>query len=172
MNKMYTCGIDVGSRSTKAVILDENAAVIGRGLHMTGGKPLISADEALREALLAAHLDRDNISSIVATGYGRRLVAGQGMQFTAVTCHAAGAANAFPEVRNVLDIGALRTAVIRLDDTGRVHRFRLNDRCGTGVGRFLERVAVSLEIPLEEIGQLALFSTNPQPVPGMCSVLA
>ena len=169
---MYTCGIDIGSRSTKAIILDENGLVQGRGLRLTGGQPADAADSAMDEALLAARIGRVDVSLIATTGYGRRLARRHDLQFTAVTCHARGAHHAFPGTRNVLDVGALRSTAIRLDENGCVHRFRLNDRCGAGVGRFLETVADTLEIPLEEIGQLALFSKSPLPVPSICSVLA
>jgi len=169
---MFTSGIDVGSRSTKVVILDSSGRVVGRGLRLTGGEPARSAEEAYGEALLAARLDKGRIEAMASTGYGRRLVPGGDLQFTTVTCHSIGAHHAFPRTRNVLDVGALRSAAVRLDENGRVHRFRLNDRCGAGVGRFLERVAESLEIPIEEIGQVALFSTSPQPIPSVCSVLA
>jgi len=168
---MITCGIDVGGRSTKVIIIDDTIAVVGRGLKLTGGKPALAAEAALDEALLAAGLKRENIDVITTTGYGRRLVTGHDNDVTAVTCHATGAYVNFPRTRNVIDIGALRTSAIRLDRQGKVHRFRLNDRCSAGIGRFLERVAESLEIPLEEMGQLALFSNNPQPIPSVCSVL-
>lgn len=168
---MYTCGVDIGGRATKAIILQENT-VCGRGLKLTGGRPSQAAEDAIGEALLAARLTWDAIEATAATGYGRRLAGKHDLQFTGVTCHARGAFHAFPKTRNVLDVGALRSTAIRLDENGRVHRFRLNDRCGAGIGRFLERVADSLEIPLEEIGQLALFSRDPQPVPSICTVLA
>jgi predicted CoA-substrate-specific enzyme activase len=169
---MLTCGIDTGSRATKAIILGPDGVVLGRGHRLTGSQPVIAAEEALAEALLAAKVERTKIDSIGVTGYARRLIPEQGGQFTAVSCHAAGAHHAFPKARNVLDIGALRSTAIRLDENGRVHRFRLNDRCGAGLGRYLESVADMLEIPLDEIGQLALFSKDPQPVPSICSVLA
>ena len=168
---MITCGIDVGSRSTKVIITDDRISFIGRGLTPTGGKPAKAAELALDEALLASELKRSDLDMITATGYGRRLVEGVESEFTSVICNAVAAYTTFPRTRNIIDVGALRTTVIRLDKKGKVHRFRLNDRCGSGIGRFLERVAESLEIPLEEMGQLALFSTNPQAIPGVCSVL-
>jgi predicted CoA-substrate-specific enzyme activase len=169
---MSTCGIDIGSRATKAIILNEDGSVAGRGFRLTRSNPVESADEALKEALLAAGIDRAQIERIAITGYGRRLLAYDHEIFTTVSCNAAGAFCVFPGTRNVLNIGALRSAAIRLDENGHVHRFRLNDQCGAGVGRFLESVAETLEVPLDEIGQLALFSKDPQPVPGICSVLA
>ncbi len=169
---MYTCGIDVGSRSTKVVILDEDSTVRGRGWRLTGGKPADAAHEAYNEALAAVRLSQGSIDATVATGYGRRLVGGDVEQYTAVTCHSAGIYHAFPNTRKLIDIGAVRSAAVKLNDHGQVHRFRFNDRCGAGLGRFLERLAETLEIPLEELGQLALFSRDPQEVPGICSVLA
>ncbi len=170
-SRKYSCGIDIGSRSTKVVILGDNNCVLGRGHHLTTGKPLVAASEALREAMLVARCKPDDLT-LAATGYGRKLVPDVKLHYTSVTCHAAGAFMTFPETRNVLDIGALRSTAIRLNEDGRVHRFRLNGRCGAGVGRSLERMADTIEIPLEEIGQLALFSKNPQPIPSICSVLA
>ncbi len=169
---MYTCGIDVGSRAAKVVVLDPEGTVLGRGRRLTAGRPAVAAEEALEEALVAAKMNRGNIDAIASTGYARRLVPKHKVQFTAVSSHAAGAHHLFPNARNVLDVGALRSAAIRLDEDGRVHRFRMNDRCGAGIGRYLERVADTLEIPLDEIGQLAVFSKDPQPVPSICSVLA
>ncbi|HDS30968.1 MAG TPA: 2-hydroxyglutaryl-CoA dehydratase, partial [Firmicutes bacterium] len=169
---MLTCGIDTGSRATKVVILNPDGVVMGRGHELTGGRPAESAGKALAGAVLAAKIDRDRISSFGLTGYARRLITVDGSRFTTVVCHAAGAHHAFPKARNVLDVGALRSTAIRVDEYGHVHRFRLNDRCGAGVGRYLERVADTLEIPLDEIGQLAMFSKKPEPVPSICSVLA
>lgn len=169
---MYTCGIDIGSRTTKVIILGENGHVAARGLQPTGGRPLEIANSTLEDTLQSSKFKREDLAAVASTGYGRKLVTDVDYQFTGVSCHAAGAFHSFPDTRNVLDIGALRSTVIRLYKNGLVHRFRLNDRCGAGIGRFLERVADTLEIPLEELGQLALFSKNPQPVPNVCSVLA
>ncbi|MCX6646327.1 MAG: acyl-CoA dehydratase activase [bacterium] len=169
---MYTCGIDIGSRTTKIIILDDDDQVQSRGRQQTGGRPLEIVKNTLENILVAARLKRDDLAAIASTGYGRKLIPDTDYQFTGVTCHAAGAYHAFPGTRNVLDIGALRSTAIRLYENGKVHRFRLNDRCGAGIGRFLERVAETLEIPLEELGQLALFSKNPQPIPNVCAVIA
>jgi len=169
---MYASGIDIGSRATKVVIINEDGVVLGRGLRLTGGKPVLAAEQAYEEAMLSVHLTVDEITASASTGYGRRLISKDTLQYTSVSCHAAGAYHVLPGTRNVLDVGALRSTAIRLDETGQVHRFRLNDRCGAGIGRFLERIADTLELPLEEIGQLALFSRNPQSIPSVCSVLA
>ena len=169
---MYTCGIDIGSRTTKIIFLGDDGEVVGRGRQQTGGKPVEVVKNTLDSTLIAARMNREDLAAIASTGYGRKLIPDTDFHFTGVTCHAAGAYHAFPNTRNVLDIGALRSTAIRLYENGKVHRFRLNDRCGAGIGRFLERVAETLEIPLEELGQLALFSKNPQPIPNVCSVIA
>jgi (R)-2-hydroxyacyl-CoA dehydratese activating ATPase len=169
---MYTCGIDVGSSTTKVVILDDNEKIAGRGLRPTAGKAIDTAEQAFNEALLAARIERADVNQVASTGYGRNLIQNQDYSYTVVSCQAAGARYTFPQTRNVLNMGALRSSAIRLDEDGKVHRFRLNDRCGSGIGRFLERVAETLEIPLDEIGQLALFSRDPQQVPSVCSVLS
>jgi (R)-2-hydroxyacyl-CoA dehydratese activating ATPase len=168
---MYTCGIDVGSSTTKAVILTDEGKVAGRGLKLTRGKAINAATLALNESLLAAGLERSDVALIATTGYGRKLVEFKNSTYTVVTSSSAGARHLFPGTRNVLNVGALRACAIRLDENGHVHRFRLNDLCAGGTGLFLERVAETLEIPLDEIGQLALFSREPRQVPNVCSVL-
>lgn len=172
IQNMITCGIDVGSRATKAVILNNDLDVLGRGWALTKGKPAESSMIAFKEALLAARLQPEIVKKIAVTGFGRHLVPGENVNFTSLSCHAAGARRDFPDARNVIDVGALRSTVMRLDENGYVHRFRLNDQCGSGMGRYLERLASIIEIPLEEIGELALFSRNPEQVPEICAVLA
>ncbi|HEX9744835.1 MAG TPA: acyl-CoA dehydratase activase [bacterium] len=168
---MYTCGLDIGARSTKAIVLEDSERVAGRGKGLTGYKPAESAEQAMEEALKSAGIKKDSLQAIASTGYARKVIT-EGTQFTTIGAHAAGAWRSFPGTKNVLVVSALTHAAIRLDENGQVHQFRMNDECSTGVGRYLERVAKTLEIPLDEIGQLALFSKDPQPVPSNCSVLA
>src|SRR3990172_4958566 len=106
------------------------------------------------------------------TGYGRYRVLFRHIQITEMTCHGVGARWLFPGTRTVLDIGAMNSRALRLADSGRVAAFRMNDRCASGAGRFLERVAKALEGKLEEVGELALRAQDPQPISSICAVLA
>ncbi len=112
------------------------------------------------------------IEYVASTGYGRYQVPFRHVQITDITCHAVGARYLFPQTRSVLDIGAMNSRAMRIADTGRVVSFRMNDRCASGAGRFLERVAKALEVELTEIGELSTRSADPQPISSVCAVLA
>ena len=168
-----TAGIDLGTRMTKAVILDEETAqVLGRSLVPTGHDLEKAARRAYEEALEDASCGPDAVRYVASTGYGRYQVPFRHVQITEMTCHARGAVEEFPGTRSVLDVGAMNSRAMRIDHRGRVLHFRMNDKCASGAGRFLERVAKGLEIELEAIGPKSLEAENPQPISSICAVLA
>jgi predicted CoA-substrate-specific enzyme activase len=117
------------------------------------------------------------VDRVVATGYGRKLFAenAQDRKVTTVTeiqAYGAGARRLFPEARTVLDIGGQDTKVIALSPQGKVLRFEMNDRCAAGTGKFLEFMAVGLQIPLETFGDFALKADRRITVNSMCTVFA
>ncbi len=167
-------GIDVGSRMTKALLLSEDGAgsVLARATAPTGAWFGKAAEKALAAALAHAGLEREQLAYVVSTGYGRSQVPFRDLQLTEITCHATGAVQLFPSTKTVLDVGALNSRAIQVDDRGRVKSFRMNDKCASGTGRFLERVAKALEVELEEIGPLSLRSREPRKISSICAVLA
>ncbi len=168
----YVVGIDVGSRMTRAVLLDENGRVLRRAIRETGARLEAAAQQVLQELCERHQLKTDEIVYIASTGYGRYRVPFRQIQITEMTCHAVGALRLFPQTRTVLDVGAMNSRALRVAETGRVAAFRMNDRCASGAGRFLERVARSLEIKLDQVGELSLRSQDPQPISSICAVLA
>jgi predicted CoA-substrate-specific enzyme activase len=168
----YLAGIDVGTRMTRALLLDQHARVQAQAERETGALLEPVAAQVLRELCERGGITPDEILYTASTGYGRYRVLFRQIQITEMTCHAVGAQRLFPHTRTVLDIGAMNSRALRIADTGRVVAFRMNDRCASGAGRFLERVARSLEVELEEIGQLSLRSQDPQPISSICAVLA
>lgn len=168
----YVAGIDVGTRSTRALLLDSDGRTLGMASRPTGARLEIAAQEILREICEQQRVKSDQIVYIASTGYGRYRVPFRQIQITEMTCHALGALRLFPETRTVLDIGAMNARALRIAPNGRVVAFRMNDRCASGAGRFIERVARSLEIELEQVGELSLRSTDPQPISSICAVLA
>ena len=168
----WVAGIDVGARSTRAVLLDPDRRVAARAQHPSGAFFARAAEQAFDEVLAQAGRSRADVAYVMSTGYGRSLVSFRDLQVTEMTSHGVGARHLFPATRTVLDMGAQNTRVVVLDPEGRVARFQMNDKCAAGAGRFLERVALSLEVPLEELGPLALRSTSPQPISSVCAVLA
>lgn len=168
---MITAGVDIGVGTTKAVLL-EDGTVIGKVTQRTGPRLDAAGEEALVAVRDAAGIAREDIAYVASTGYGRYQLPVRDMQITEVTCHGRGAHYLFPGTRCVLDIGAQSTRAIRVDERGRVLRFRMNDRCAAGAGRFLERVSRALEVELEDLGPLSLRSSDPQAISSICAVLA
>ncbi len=165
-------GIDVGSRTTKCVVMDPSHQILAKSIVSTGAFMARAAEMALESALEEAHLDRKQIAYIASTGWGRYQVPFRDIQITDTTCHARGAVFILPSARTVIDIGAQNTRAIRVEASGRVRDFRMNNRCAAGAGRFLERTATALEISLEEMGPLSLRSDNPAPISSICAIMA
>lgn len=172
MSSSIVAGIDVGSRSTKVVLLDADSRIIVCSQTETGAFLAEAAERAFHQALAEAGLGVGDVAYVASTGWGRYQVAFRHIQISDITCHARGAVHLFPGTRTVLDIGAQNTRAIRVEATGRVRAFRMNNRCAAGAGRFLERVARAMELSLEEIGPVALRSQATTPISSVCAVLA
>lgn len=168
---MITAGVDIGVGSTKALLF-EGGKVVGKIAQRTGPRLDVAGDEAFVAVLDENQVGRGDIAYVASTGYGRYQMPHRDMQITEITCHARGAHLLFPKTRSLLDIGAQSTRAIRIDENGRVLRFRMNDRCAAGAGRFLERISRALEVSLEDLGPLSLRSSDPQSISSICAVLA
>jgi predicted CoA-substrate-specific enzyme activase len=166
-NKGAVAGLDVGSRSIELVLL-ENGDITDRQKVPTTFDPLSQCEKML---------DGRKPERIVATGYGRKLFAeASGRRdietITEIRAYGLGARFLYPEARTILDIGGQDTKVIALAENGQVAKFEMNDRCAAGTGKFLEFMAVSLQVPLVEFGDFALNGTKRIPIGSMCTVFA
>ena len=166
---MITAGIDVGSRTTKAVIWD-GTHVIGRSLIATGWTPDRSAEAAFQQALHDAELS--GVSRIVATGYGRVTTPFADKTVTEITAHARGVASLLPEIHTLIDIGGQDSKVVIVENGGLVMDFAMNDRCAAGSGKFLEFLAASMQLSIDEFAELAYSSENPLQISSICTVFA
>ncbi len=165
-------GVDVGTRMTRAVLLDDRGQILARASRETGARLELAADKVLEAAAALAGVRAHEIGYVASTGYGRFRVPFRQIQITEMTCHAVGARHLFPGTRTVLDMGAMNSRAMRVAESGRVLAFRMNDRCASGAGRFIERVARALEIELDQVGEMSLRAQNPQPISSICAVLA
>ena len=152
---MIICGVDVGSLSTKAVLLD-GRTIMAWSIVLTGPDSVESAQRAVDAVLAEAGLGPEDVGYTVATGYGRANVPFADKTLSEISCHAAGSHWVFPSVRSILDMGGQDCKAIRCDENGRVQNFIMNDKCAAGTGRYLERVAETLGLDLERIGPLSL----------------
>jgi predicted CoA-substrate-specific enzyme activase len=168
----YFAGIDIGSLTCDAVIIDESAAIISSAIVLTGARSRNAIENAFSTVLDKAGLKRENISGLISTGYGREQVEGRLKSITEISCHARGAAFLFPNTRLILDIGGQDSKTIRVGDGGQVQDFAMNDKCAAGTGRFFEVMARALEIDLDDMGVLASRAKNKLSISSMCTVFA
>ena len=163
---MAVCGIDVGSRTIKVVVLDADTKRI---LEFRKVETTYTPVDQCLKILNGLSAERT-----VATGYGRRLLQGHvnSESITEILAHALGAGHLFPGCRSVLDIGGQDTKAISLDSSGRVAKFEMNDRCAAGTGKFLEFMAASFQIPIERFGDFALEGKPGLSINSMCTVFA
>jgi predicted CoA-substrate-specific enzyme activase len=166
----YFTGIDIGSTMTKVVIMND-AKVIASVIGNTGPEHRKLANRIMEEALTIAGLQLDDIAYIVATGYGRINVPFADRQVTEISCHAKGVQSFFPAVKTIIDVGGQDCKGIKLNH-GKIIDFVMNDKCAAGAGRFLEMMAESLGIKLEDMGKLSLTSTNEVAIASTCTVFA
>ena len=171
-NRMYVLGIDSGSTSTNAVIMDQDRKMKAFSVVRTGAKSGESAEKVLEDVLEKAGLAREDISWIVSTGYGRVSIPFADENVTEISCHGKGAHYFNPQIRTILDIGGQDSKAIKLSENGEVKDFVMNDKCAAGTGRFLEMIARTLEVSLDELGAIALTSTEEIEITSMCSVFA
>ena len=169
---MLVGGVDVGSTQTKAVVMDDQRRVLGRSLIDTGGIVTAAAENAFQLACTDAGISRSDVAYVVGTGYGRYKVTFGDTQVTEISCHARGGQYLFPATRTVLDIGGQDTKAIKIGAEGQVLDFCMNDKCAAGTGRFLGAAAMALDIPLGELGPMALLSKNPVKITTTCTVFA
>jgi predicted CoA-substrate-specific enzyme activase len=185
---MLTMGIDIGSRSTKCVVLDDGH-LLTYGCIETGTDDLKTIHDAVDAAVRRRielwgeyrvklpdaktdHLKIEDMAFIVATGYGRASVPFAHATITEISCHARGARWMVPGASSILDMGGQDCKAIRVNEKGGVANFVLNDKCAGGTGRFLEIIANGLKVPLLEIGELSKKSGKHITFASVCAVHA
>ena len=169
---MYVLGIDSGSTSTNAVLLDDEKKIRAFAVVRTGAKSNDSADRILEQVLDAVGIKQEDLSCIVSTGYGRVSIPFADTNVTEISCHGKGAHYLNPAVRTILDIGGQDSKAIKLNEHGEVVDFVMNDKCAAGTGRFLEMMARTLEISIDELGPISLNWKEDIDISSMCSVFA
>ncbi len=168
---MRTAGIDIGSITAKAAIV-EDGGILGTKIIFTGYNAEAAGVKVYQDLLAESGLDRASIAKIVSTGYGRNSVKFADKTFTEIMAHAAGAYLLNPKIRTIIDIGGQDSKAIALDEKGKVRNFVMNDKCAAGTGRFLEVMARALEVNLDEFGAMSLQSKLPSKISSLCTVFA
>ena len=169
---MYYLGIDIGSLSCDAVLIDEKKNILSSSVIPTGVKNIESIARVKKNVLDASKIMEKDIRSIISTGYGRSRVKERDGAVTEITCHAKGIKHVIPETRILIDIGGQDSKAMKLDPDGNVVDFAMNDKCAAGTGRFLEAMARALEVDINELGDLDKGATRGLVLSSMCTVFA
>lgn len=167
-------GIDIGSISTKGVVINEAGEILSSAYIWTEGSP-ISATQRLVDILQGGY-DRSayEIAAVGATGSARKLVGaitGAVVVKNEITAHAIGTSTLYPDVRTIFEIGGQDSKIILLEG-GVVVDYAMNTLCAAGTGSFLSSQAKRLGVAVEELGEIALRSQNPTPIAARCTVFA
>ncbi|HCT89921.1 MAG TPA: 2-hydroxyglutaryl-CoA dehydratase [Lachnospiraceae bacterium] len=168
----FYAGIDSGSTTTNMVVISEKKEILASAIVRTGAKAQNGAAAALTQVCGQLNCRPEDFAAILATGYGRNNVPFATGTKTEITCHARGAAFLNPSVRTIVDIGGQDSKVICLDEDGGVANFIMNDKCAAGTGRFLEMMARTLELDMEQMSQRGLTWKKDLTISSMCTVFA
>lgn len=168
---MLTLGVDIGSTTSKAVLLDGGSSMIAQALIRTG----IGSDggrQAMAEVLARAQVQQGDLTYVAATGYGRNMFKAADEQMSELSCHAKGVHYLYPGVRTIIDIGGQDAKVISLNERGQMLNFLMNDKCAAGTGRFLDVMSNILDVPLDQMGDKARSAAKPCQISSTCTVFA
>jgi predicted CoA-substrate-specific enzyme activase len=168
----YVMGVDFGSTTGKAVVLNGAGEILGASVVSKGSVSDEGVQAAIAQALSQAGIEVSELARTVSTGYGRRMLEVADASYTEITCHARGAVAMVPGARLVIDIGGQDSKVIAVDDNGLVSQFAMNDRCAAGTGKFLETLARAVQVPLEEMGPSAMTASRELQISSMCATFA
>jgi (R)-2-hydroxyacyl-CoA dehydratese activating ATPase len=168
---MMVAGCDVGSLTSKAVIMN-NDKIVESVIIKSKARPGDSADAVMGEALSRAGLSMKDLGYCVGTGYGRDRISFINEALTEIACHGRGARWLVPSARTVIDIGGQDCKALRLDAQGNMVKFTANDKCASGTGRFLEVMAKVLHVELDDLGALSASSKNGITLASACTVWA
>lgn len=168
---MITLGMDIGSTTSKCVLLKDGVEIVAWALAPAG----IGTDgpaQAYREVLLRGGVPEREIGRKMATGYGRKCWPPADGELSELTAHALGCHLLLPQARTVIDIGGQDAKVVSLDAQGRMAGFVMNDKCAAGTGRFLDVMAGILKRDVDELGGLAAQAAAPAAISSTCTVFA
>jgi benzoyl-CoA reductase subunit D len=166
---MITSGVDLGTQSVKAVIL-QDGKVISRGKIFSGFDPAKAAEQAVGEALKAAKLSISDVSHITATGSGMDMSPNANSTVSMMGADAKAGVYLFPNTRTVIDVGAEEARAVKCDAKGVMMDFVVNERCAAGAGAFIEAMARALEVNLEDMGPLSLKAERASSINASCVI--
>lgn len=170
-SSIYTMGVDIGSTASKCLILKDGKEIIATST-VDVGAGTTGPSRSITEVMKNANMNREDISFIMATGYGRNSLEEADDQMSELSCHARGARFLFPNVRTIVDIGGQDSKALKIGESGMLENFVMNDKCAAGTGRFLDVIAKVLEIDVSDLQDLDEKSTKDVTISSTCTVFA
>ena len=168
---MFTLGVDIGSTTAKAVILQDGKDIVASSI-IVATVGTSGVQRAVEDVLKQTNLTLSDIEATVATGYGRQTYDDADYQVSELSCHAIGAHFVFPSVRTVIDIGGQDAKVLALNEQGQLDNFVMNDKCAAGTGRFLDVMANILNLKIDDLEVEAAKAQHPAQISSTCTVFA
>lgn len=167
---MITLGIDIGSTTSKGVILKDGNNIIASEI-INAGTGTSGPKRALEATLIKTDLTFEEVDYTIATGYGRNTFKLADEQISELSCHVKGAMYFYKEIGTIIDIGGQDAKVLKVQN-GRLMNFVMNDKCAAGTGRFLEVMARILEVDVNDLKDLAQKAQNDIKISSTCTVFA
>ncbi|MCD6292873.1 MAG: ATPase [Deltaproteobacteria bacterium] len=172
MTQSFFLGIDIGSTTAKAVIVDREGTILAHTVRRSGYDFSTVAEDVFTSSLEIAGLEREMVTAIVSTGYGRRNVEFATEQRTEIFCHARGVHYYFPEPVTVVDIGGQDNKVIHIGANGERLSFTMNRKCAAGTGAFIEEIAYHLDLSLGDLNRMAEAADSEVTIGSFCTVFS
>ncbi|MDE1819767.1 MAG: hypothetical protein KGJ23_02105 [Euryarchaeota archaeon] len=169
---MITCGLDLGSGLIKGALLEDGRKLLATASRPTKGNATQSGQLVIDALAEEQNLMTGDIAYLCTTGFGRYMFPTRQLQVSDITSSARGAVFLRPGTRHVLDVGAQSSRAISVSEKGKVLKFKMNEKCAAGAGRFVERCSKYLQVPLEEMSSKALTAEKPKLISSVCAVLA
>jgi predicted CoA-substrate-specific enzyme activase len=168
---MYTLGIDIGSTTSKCVVLKDGKDIVGKSL-IIAGTGTAGPEQAKKAALEDAKITEKDLIYTIATGYGRMNYVGAEGEISELSCHALGTNYLFPEARTVIDIGGQDAKAMSINNKGNMVNFVMNDKCAAGTGRFLDVMAGILQMDISDLEKQAAIADKVCKISNTCTVFA
>jgi len=172
----YFTGIDIGSSTIKIAILNSNKELVTSYICPTGSTFRKNTENAFEKTLHLHDLSSKDVTSIITTGYGRKLYPDAKENISEISANALGVnyfSNGIHSIRTIINVGGQDSKIIHINEEGLVRNFVMNDKCAAGTGRFLEIVARILELDVDEMGDLHFAGKDNYPViNSTCAVFA
>ena len=171
-----TAGIDVGSAVVKIAMMETDGLgherlMAGRAERIRRRDPQDVARGLFEDLLSEAGVKSEQVAYVATTGEGETIPFRTG-HFYGMTTHARGGLFLEPAARAIIDMGALHTRAVAMDERSKVLGYRMTSQCASGSGQFLENIARYLGVSLEEVGTLSLEADKPEVCSSICAVLA